>query len=310
MGNQTVPMEFILNDFSVNPGLQIFTFILFLVIYLAASGGNILIILIILHAPHLWTPMYFFVVNLGILDMCYISTTVPNFLKNSLSQRKTISFIGCVIQLYVFLSMAATESTLLAVMSYDRYVAICNPLHYHIIMNRKNCLYLAVSAWFNGTIYSIIHTTNTFRLQFCQSNVIDHFFCDITPLLKIACSNTKLNEIMIFGVGAVMILPCFPLIITSYIYIIKTVLRIPSAKGRSKTFSTCVSHLTTVGLFYLTGISVYLHPVSTSTAVNQDKISAVFYTMLVPMVNPIIYSLRNKELKEAILKRVFIKLIL
>ncbi|XP_075424022.1 olfactory receptor 5I1-like [Ascaphus truei] len=307
MGNQTSPMEFVLSGFSEDLRVRVFSFVLFLTIYLIALVGNLMIIFIIIQYSHLWTPMYFFIVNLSILDMFYISTTVPKMLANCLTQRMIISFLGCVVQLYFFLAMAATESTLLAAMSYDRYVAICNPLRYPVVMNRGVCLQLATGSWLIGISYSIIHTANTFRLNFCRSNIIDHFFCDMPPLLKISCSDTRLNEIMIFGVGAILILPCFPLIIISYIYIIRTILKIPSATGRSKTFSTCVSHLMAVGLFYLTGISVYLRPVSASSALQQDKISAVFYTILVPMANPIIYSLRNKELKEAIRKTVTMK---
>uniref|UniRef100_A0A6I8PNU6 Olfactory receptor n=2 Tax=Xenopus tropicalis TaxID=8364 RepID=A0A6I8PNU6_XENTR len=300
VGNQTSPMEFILTDFSEEPILQILSFVLFLFTYLVATVGNAMIILIIIHVPNLRTPMYFFILNLGILDVCYISTTVPNMLGNSLKQWKRISFGGCVVQMYIFLSMAATESFLLVAMSYDRYVAICNPLRYTVIMNRRLCLQLAATSWMIGFTYSTIHTANTFTLKFCRSNVIDHFFCDIPPLLKISCSNTKLNEILIFVVGAVLILPCFPLIVISYVHIVRTVMRIPSAKGRKKTFSTCVSHLMAVCLFYLTGTSVYLRPASANSAFQQDKISAVFYTIFVPMINPIIYSLRNKELKGAI----------
>ncbi|XP_063312536.1 olfactory receptor 5I1-like [Pelobates fuscus] len=302
MGNKTSPMEFILSDLAEKPILQMLCFPVFFTIYLIGSVGNMMIITIILKAPHLWTPMYFFIVNLAGLDMCYISTIVPNLLVNSLRQRKTISYEGCVVQLYVFLMMASTESCLLAAMSYDRYVAICHPLRYTVIINRDVCLQLNVSSWIIGIIYSSIHTSNTFQLHFCRSNVIDHFFCDIPPLLKIACSDTRFNKIMVYGVGAVLILPCFPLIIVSYIYIIHDVLRIPSATGRRKTFSTCVSHLMAVGLFYLTGSSVYLQPLSTTTTQQQDKVSAVFYTILVPMANPIIYSLRNKDLKESISK--------
>ncbi|XP_053304333.1 olfactory receptor 5I1-like, partial [Spea bombifrons] len=302
MGNQTSPMEFILSDFIEEPNLRIFSFNIFLIIYLIGSVGNMIIIFIILQNPHLWTPMYFFIGNLAVLDMCYISTIVPNLLVNSIKERKKISFGGCVVQLYFFLTMAATESSLLASMSYDRYVAICNPLRYTTVMNREFCLELTITSWVIGLVYSVIHTANTFRLNFCRSNVIDHFFCDIPPLLKIACSDTSLNEIMLFGVGAVLILPCFPLIIISYVYIINAILRIPSNTGRKKTFSTCVSHLMAVGLFYLTGSSVYLQPVSASSTQRQDKISAVFYTILVPMANPIIYSLRNEDLKKAIRK--------
>ncbi|XP_069819535.1 olfactory receptor 5I1-like [Dendropsophus ebraccatus] len=261
-----------------------------------------MIVLIIVHVPCLQTPMYFFIKHLAVLDMCYISTIVPKLLASSISKYSTISFGGCVIQLFFFLAMAATEATLLAAMSYDRYVAICNPLRYLVIMNKAVCIQLSATSWTIGGVYSTIHTINTFRLNFCRSNVIEHFFCDLPPLLKIACSDTRLNQKMIYGIGAVLILPCFPLTILSYVFIIRTILRIPSATGRRKTFSTCVSHLITVGLFYLTGISVYLRPKVSSTDLHHDKISAVFYTILVPMVNPIVYSLRNRELKQAIKK--------
>ncbi|XP_041441972.1 olfactory receptor 5I1-like, partial [Xenopus laevis] len=300
MGNQTAPMEFVLTDFSEEPILKVLSFVLFLFTYLVATVGNVMIILIIMHVPHLRTPMYFFILNLAILDVCYISTTVPNMLDNSLKQVKRISFGGCVVQMYFFLSMAATESFLLAAMSYDRYVAICNPLRYTVIMNWRLCLQLAATSWIIGFIYSSIHTASTFTLEFCRSNVIDHIFCDIPPLLNISCSNTKINEFLIFVVGAVLILPCFPLIVISYVYIVRAIMRIPSATGRKKTFSTCVSHLIAVSLFYLTGTSVYLRPASANSSFQQNKISAVFYSIFVPMVNPIIYSLRNKELKGAI----------
>ncbi|KAG8541723.1 hypothetical protein GDO81_028383 [Engystomops pustulosus] len=302
MGNQTSQVEFVLTGFSEKPDILIFSFVLFLIIYIIGSFGNIMIVFIILYVPYLQTPMYFFIKNLALLDMCYISTIVPKLLVSSISTYFTITFGGCVTQLFIFLTMAATESTLLAAMSYDRYVAICNPLRYSAIMKRENCIKLAMASWTTGIVYSTIHTVNTFRLHFCRSNVIEHFFCDIPPLLKIACSDTSLNQKMIFGVGAVLILPCFPLTLVSYLFIIHTIMRIPSATGRRKTFSTCVSHLITVGLFYLTGISVYLRPKNTSAALYQDKISAVFYTILVPMVNPIVYSLRTRELKEAIKK--------
>ncbi|XP_077137093.1 olfactory receptor 5I1-like [Ranitomeya variabilis] len=302
MGNHTAPMQFVLTGFSKEPNVQIFSFLLFLVIYLIGSLGNLMIVFIILYVPYLQTPMYFFIKHLAVLDMCYISTIVPKLLVSSISKGNTISFPGCVIQLFFFLAMAATESTLLTAMSYDRYVAICNPLRYTAIMKREVCIKLAAISWTIGGVYSTIHTINTFRLNFCSSNVIEHFFCDLPPLLKIACSDTRLNQKMIIGIGAVLILPCFPLTLVSYVFIVLAIMRIPSATGRKKTFSTCVSHLITVGLFYLTGTSVYLRPQSTSTVLHQDKISAVFYTILVPMVNPIVYSLRNRELKQAIKK--------
>ncbi|XP_075424072.1 olfactory receptor 5AP2-like [Ascaphus truei] len=303
MGNQTSPMEFLLSDISEVPVLQMPLSFLFLNIYLIALVGNWAIIIIIYRHPLLHTPMYFFIGNLGFLDIFYISTTVPKMLTNSLTQRKSISFVGCVAQLYFYLAMAATESTLLATMAYDRYVAICNPLRYFVIMNGTFCLQLVTSSWLIGIVYSFIHTANTFRLNFCSSNIIDHFFCDIPPLLMISCTDTSINEIVVYGVGGLLVLVCFPLIIFSYVCIIKTILRIPSATGRNKTFSTCVSHLLAVSLFYVTGSFAYFRPASSNPS-HQHKINAVFYTILPPMMNPIIYSLRNKELKKAVKKMV------
>ncbi|XP_053324495.1 olfactory receptor 5I1-like [Spea bombifrons] len=281
--------------------LQIPLFLIFLTIYLFALVGNCTIIIIIIKHPHLQTPMYFFIGNLGILDIFYISTTVPKMLVNFLRARKSISFVGCVLQLYFYLVMAATESTLLSTMAYDRFVAICKPLRYLAIMNQKFCLQLATYSWIIGFIYSAIHTFHTFQLNFCRSNIIDHFYCDIPPLLKISCSDTITSEIVVYVVGGLLVLICFPLIIVSYVFIIQNILRIPSARGRSKTFSTCISHLLSVSLFYVSGSFAYFRPMSLN-AMAQYKINAVFYTIIPPMINPLIYSLRNKELKKALRK--------
>ncbi|XP_029435514.1 olfactory receptor 1019-like [Rhinatrema bivittatum] len=308
MRNQSKVTEFILQGFSDSAELQIVYFVVFLIIYIIAVAGNLLIITIIKSDPQLHTPMYFFVGNLSILDTFYISTTVPKMLVNCLSTRKTISFSACVAQLSFFLSMAATESALLATMAYDRYVAICNPLRYSIIVNKKSCIFLAAASWFIGIVYSVIHTSNTFRLNFCGSNVINHYFCDIPPLLKLSCSDTNINVILVFLVGGLLMLGCFVLILTSYVNIIKAILKISSAKGRSKTFSTCISHLTTVALFYITGSCVYFRPASTHS-LDQEKIGALFYSVIAPMLNPYIYSLRNKDLKGAIIKVMRKKLI-
>ncbi|XP_063312535.1 olfactory receptor 5I1-like [Pelobates fuscus] len=297
-GNQTSPVEFILSTLSDVPVFQIPLFIVFIIIYLIALMANGAIILLIFHCPFLHTPMYFFIGNLGLLDIFYLSTTVPKMLSNYLTKKKSISFAGCVAQLYIYLVMAATESTLLSTMAYDRYVAICNPLRYLMIMNRTVCLKLATCSWIIGIFYSAIHTTNTFMLNFCRSNIVDHFYCDIPPLLKISCSDTSKTEIVIYVVGGLLVLICFPLIIISYVFIIQSILKIPSATSRSKTFSTCVSHLLSVSLFYVSGSFAYFRPMS-SNSLSEYKFNAIFYTIIPPIMNPIIYSLRNKELKKA-----------
>ncbi|XP_069819534.1 olfactory receptor 8A1-like [Dendropsophus ebraccatus] len=295
------PLEFLLSNICDVPALQIPLFVLFLNIYLLTMLGNWVVILIIYMCPTFHTPMYFFIGNLGILDAIYISTTVPKMLTNYFKERKSISYVGCVTQLYVYLVMAATESTLLSTMAYDRYVAICHPLEYHVIMNKKFCLQLATTSWTIGIFYSLIHTGVTFRLNFCKSIQIDHFFCDIPPLLKISCSSTFLNEIVVYVVGGLLVLICFPLIIISYIFIVKTVINISTAKGRIKTCSTCISHFVSVSLFYVSGSFAYFHPISPSSF-SQYKVNALFYTILPPLLNPLIYSLRNKELNKAFKK--------
>ncbi|XP_030042401.1 olfactory receptor 1019-like [Microcaecilia unicolor] len=307
--NQTKVTEFIFQGFSDSAELQIIYFVVFLMIYIIALTGNLLIFTVIRSESQLHTPMYFFVSNLSVLDTFYISITVPRMLADFLSQTKKISFSACVVQLSFFLSMAATESALLATMAYDRYVAICNPLMYPIVMNRTVCILLATASWLVGVIYSVIHTSNTFRLNFCGSNIINHYFCDIPPLLKLSCSDTTINVILVFLVGGLLMLGCFVLILISYVNIIRAILKISSAKGRSKTFSTCVSHLTTVGLFYITGSCVYFRPASTHS-LDQEKIGALLYSVIAPMLNPYIYSLRNKELKGAIMNVIRKKIIL
>lgn len=293
--NTGLPLEFLLSNISDVPALQIPLFVLFLSIYLLTMLGNWTVILIIFLHPALHTPMYFFIGNLGVLDAIYISTTVPKMLTNYFKKRKIISYAGCVTQLYLYLVMASTESTLLSTMAYDRYVAICHPLRYHAIMNKRVCLELAATSWIIGIFYSLIHTKTTFRLHFCKSIQIDHFFCDIPPLLKISCSNTFINEIVVYVIGGLLVLICFPLIIISYFFIVKTVFKISTAKARTKTCSTCISHFLSVSLFYISGSFAYFHPTSPNSF-SQYKVNALFYTILPPLLNPLIYSLRNKEL--------------
>ncbi|XP_065270198.1 olfactory receptor 14A16-like [Emys orbicularis] len=299
MTNQSTVTEFLLQGFSDVRELQILHFVLFLVIYLAALMGNLLIITAVALDHHLHTPMYFFLGNLSFLDICYISVTIPKSMVSSLNNTRLISFSGCVAQVYLGLHFASAELALLTAMAYDRYVAICHPLRYRVIMTRGACAQMAAGSWISSCIYSLLHTANTFRLPFCGSNVIDQFFCDIPQLLKLSCSDTSTNEILVILCSAFLGLIFFLSILVSYIHIFSTVLRIPSAQGRYKAFSTCLPHLVVFWLFISTGIYTYLTPVSASSPY-QDMLAAVLYSVASPIINPLIYSLRNKEIREAL----------
>ncbi|XP_029435415.1 olfactory receptor 1019-like [Rhinatrema bivittatum] len=303
MWNRTLVTEFIIRGFSGTQELQILYFVAFLVVYLITVVGNLVIIILTKTDSCLSTPMYFFLGNLSSLDVFYVSTTVPKMLANFLANKKVISFYGCAAQLYFFIFLAMTESAVLASMAYDRYVAICNPLHYAILMNRRVCIQMIVASWLVGNIYAVIDTVSTFSLPFCGSNIINHFFCDIPALLNIACANTYVNEVLDLFVGGFLMLGCCFLIVISYMCIISSVLKIPSGQGRGKAFSTCFSHLIVVMLFYGTGGFMYMQPTS-SYSENKDSAIAIFYTVITPMLNPIIYSLRNKEIKEALRKMI------
>ncbi|XP_024078735.2 olfactory receptor 14A16-like [Terrapene carolina triunguis] len=298
MSNQTTLTEFLLLGFSDVRELQILHFVVFLVIYLAALMGNLLIITAIALDHHLHTPMYFFLVNLTILDLGSISVTIPKSMANSLMNTRVISYPGCVTQVFLFFLFTATDLALLTIMAYDRYVAICQPLHYERVMNRRACVQMAASAWITGSVYSALHTGNTFRLPFCQSNVINQFFCEIPQLLKLTCSDSYLTEVGAIALGVFLGLNCFVFIIVSYVQIFKTVLRIPSEQGRHKAFSTCLPHLTVVSLLIFTGIFAYLKPTSNSAS-GLDLVVGVLYSLVPPVMNPIIYSMRNKEMKAA-----------
>ncbi|XP_005310497.2 olfactory receptor 14A16-like [Chrysemys picta bellii] len=299
MSNQTTVTEFLLLGFSDVRELQILHVVVFLVIYLAALIGNLLIITAVALDHHLHTPMYFFLINLSILDLGSISVIVPKSIANSLLNTRSISYAGCITQVFLFVFFAAANIALLTVMAYDRYVAICQPLHYETVMNRGACVQMAASAWTSGILYSALHTGNTFRLPFCQSNVINQFFCEIPQLLKLFCSDSYLSEIGILGFSACLLLSCFALIIVSYVHIFMTVLRIPSEQGQRKAFSTCLPHLTVVSLFFCTGTFAHLKPTS-SSASGLDLVVAVLYSVVPPMMNPVIYSMRNKEIKAAL----------
>ncbi|XP_044840701.1 olfactory receptor 14A16-like [Mauremys mutica] len=301
MFNRTTVTEFLLLAFSDVRELQILHFVVFLMIYLAGLLGNLLIIIAIAFDHHLHTPLYFFLVNLAILDLGSISVTIPKPMSNSLMNTRVISYSGCVTQVFLFMFLGSADLGILTVMAYDRYVAICQPLHYERVMNRRACVQMAASAWISGILYSALHTGNTFVISFCGGNRVDQFFCDIPQLLKLACSDSDLNESGVIAFSACLVLSCFVLIIVSYVQIFKTVLRIPSEQGRHKAFSTCLPHITVVSLFIFSGIFAYLKPNSSSTS-RLDLVVDVFYSVVPPVMNPIIYSMRNKEIKSALRK--------
>uniref|UniRef100_A0A8C3RT86 Olfactory receptor n=1 Tax=Chelydra serpentina TaxID=8475 RepID=A0A8C3RT86_CHESE len=300
-GNQTAVTQFILLGFGNLPELQILLFLLFLMIYIVTMAGNVLIIVLVVADQHLHTPMYFFLGNLSCLETCYTSTVLPRVLAGLLTGDRTISVGGCIVQLYCFASLVATECCLLAVMSYDRYLAICRPLHYAALMNDRFSLQLAVGSWLSGFTVSTNTACWMSQMIFCGPNEIDHFLCDYIALIKLSCSDTSQMVLVIFLLSFIIIILPFLLTLTSYVCIISTILRIPSTTGRQKAFSTCSSHLIIVAIFYGTLITVYMFP-DTAALRDLNKVLSVFYTVLTPLANPLIYSLRNKEVKEALRK--------
>ncbi|CAM2102776.1 olfactory receptor 11A1-like [Caretta caretta] len=296
-GNETAVTQFIFLGFGNIPQLQILLFLLFLIIYIVTMAGNILIVVLVVADQHLHTPMYFFLGNLSCLEICYASTILPRMLAGPL----TISVSGCIAQFYFASFFAATECYLLAVMSYDRYLAICKPLHYATLMNGRFCCQLAAGSWINGCLAIAIITCLMLQLHFCGPNEIDHFFCESTQIINLCCTDTYLIELVITILVVLFTLPPFALTVVSYVCIISTILTIPSTTGRQKTFSTCSSHLIVVTVFYGTLMIVYLLP-KTNTLRDLNKVFSVFYTILTPMTNPFIYSLRNKKVMEALRK--------
>ncbi|XP_053903653.1 olfactory receptor 14A16-like [Malaclemys terrapin pileata] len=301
MSNQTNMIKFLLLGFSDIRELQILHFVVFLVLYLISLLGNLLIVTAIALNHHLHTPMYFFLMNLSILDLGAISVTIPKSMANSLMNTRSISYSGCVAQVFLLIFFASADFAILTVMAYDRYVAICQPLHYERVMNRRACVQMAASAWISVILYSAVHTGNTFAISFCGGNVVDQFFCEVPELLKLACSDSDLSEVGFLIFSVCLASSCFVFIIVSYVQIFTTVLRIPSEQGRHKAFSTCLPHLIVVSLFICTGIFAYLKPTSISPSV-LNLLVTVLYSVLPPMMNPIIYSMRNKELKGALSK--------
>ncbi|XP_065270990.1 olfactory receptor 5AP2-like [Emys orbicularis] len=300
-GNQTSNTEFVLLGFGNLPELQLLLFLLFLVIYIATVAGNILIMVLIVADQHLHTPMYLFLGNLSCLETCYTCTILPRMLASLLTGDRTISFSGCVTQYYFFGSLLGTECLLLSVMSYDRYLAICNPLHYAASMSSRACIQLAGSCWIGGFLCCGITTLSISHLSFCGPNGIDHFFCDLIPLVKLSCNDPHLMETLAFTLSLIFLLVPFLLTLMSYVCIINTILRIPSTTGRQKTFSTCSSHLIVVSIYYGTLLVVYMFP-TTNILSDFKKVLSVVYTVLTPLVNPLIYSLRNKVVQEALRK--------
>ncbi|MEE6483391.1 hypothetical protein FKM82_013534 [Ascaphus truei] len=293
-----------LSDYNNHP---ILFFVAFLTVYIISLVGNALIVAITLATPQLHTPMYFFLSNLSLTDMCLTSVVTPRLLLNLLSQNKSISFTDCIAQVYFFISFAGVECFLLTTMAYDRFVAVCKPLHYVTIMNRKLCIQMVVVSWITNFVNSVLHTLLIARLSFCGPRLIQHFFCDLIPLFKLSCSDTSVNELVIFTEGSLVVALPFLVTLISYVYIICTIMKIRTAIGRKTAFSTCSAHLTAVLLFYGTMIFVYFRPSSAYSA-SHDKVAAVLYTVITPLLNPFIYSLRNKHVKRALKKFITLKI--
>ncbi|KAG8504460.1 putative olfactory receptor 14L1 [Galemys pyrenaicus] len=302
MANLTMSItEFVLMGFTDIWEQQVLHAMLFLLIYLTALVGNFLIVLLTTLDEHLHSPMHFFLRTLSLLDVCFISVTVPKSIIQSLTQNSAISFMGCVAQVFFVVLFACTELALLTVMSYDRYVAICRPLHYQLIMSKGACEQMVAASWLSGVTSGFLNTSVTFSLPFCKSNFVHQFFCEIPSLLKLSCSEKYLAEIGAIIVTTSLGIVCFISILISYIHIFSTVLRIPSVEGRSKAFSTCIPHLVVVTIFLNTGSIAYLKPVSEAPSVWNLMVS-VFYTVVPPTLSPIIYSLKNKDMKAAFWK--------
>ncbi|XP_047588418.1 olfactory receptor 2B11-like [Lutra lutra] len=301
--NNSHPEEFILLGFSDRPWLELPLFAILLITYPMAMVGNIAIILVSRLDAHLHSPMYFFLTNLSFLDMCYTTSIVPQMLFNLGTARKTISYLGCAAQLYFFHIMGGTECLILAIMSFDRYVAICKPLHYTLIMNPRVCTLLVSTVWLTGITYAVSEATATLQLPLCGLNKLDHLVCEIPVLIKAACGEKAANELMLSVVCIFMLAVPLCLILASYACIGHAIFKIKSSEGRRKAFGTCSSHLIVVFLFYGPAISMYLQPPS-SISRDQPKFMALFYGVVTPALNPFIYTLRNKDVKGALVNLV------
>ncbi|NWH72250.1 O14AG protein, partial [Piaya cayana] len=299
MSNSSSITQFLLLPFADTRELQLLHFWLFLAIYLAALLGNGLIITAIACDHHLHTPMYFFLLNLSIFDLGSISTTVPKSMANSLWETRAISYTGCTAQVFLFVFFFTAESSLLTIMSYDRYVAICKPLHYGTLLGSRACVHMAAAAWGAGFLHALLHTASTFSLPLCQGDAVEQFFCEIPPIIKLSCLHSYLREAGLTDISVCLFFGCFVFIVVSYVQIFRAVLRIPSEHRRYKAFSTCLPHLAVVSLFVSTAMFAHLKPRSISYPL-LDLVVAVLYSVVPPAMNPLIYSLRNKEIKDAV----------
>ncbi|XP_003464253.1 olfactory receptor 5B12-like [Cavia porcellus] len=304
MENSTEVTEFLLAGLTDDPGLRLPLFMIFFLVYLSTLLGNLGMTGLILLDSHLHTPMYFFLSNLSLVDFGYSSAVTPKVMTGLLSEDKMMSYNACAIQFFFFVAFITVENFLLASMAYDRYAAVCKPLHYSTTMTTSKCVCLNTACYVCGFLNSAIHTGNIFSLSFCRSNLVNHFFCDAPPLLALSCSDSYVSEMVIFLVVGFNDFFAILVIMVSYLFILITILRMQSSEGRQKAFSTCASHLTAVSIFYGSGIFMYLQP-SSSHSMGSDKMASVFYTMVIPMLNPLVYSLRNKEVKSAFKKAVW-----
>ncbi|XP_072705470.1 olfactory receptor 14J1-like [Ciconia boyciana] len=301
MSNGSSMNYFLLLAFPDTRDLQLLMFWLFLGIYLAALLGNGLIISVVACDHRLHTPMYFFLLNLSLLDLGSISTTLPKAMANSLWGNRAISYLGCAAQVFFFVFLIGGEYCLLTVMAYDRYVAICKPLHYGTLLGSRACVHMAAAAWGSGFLNSLLHTANTFSIPLCQGNALDQFFCEVPTILKLSCSQSYLREVGFILITACLMFGCFVFIVLSYVQIFRAVLRIPSEQGRHKAFSMCLPHLAVVSLFLSTSFFAYLKLPSISSP-SLDLVLSFLYSVVPPAVNPLIYSMRNQELKDALWK--------
>ncbi|XP_053218463.1 olfactory receptor 6B1-like [Podarcis raffonei] len=297
--NETTITEFVLHGFGELQELHILLFVVFLIIYIMTMAGNLIIVTLVVNDQHLHTPMYFFLGNLSCLETCYSSTILPRMLASLLSKNPGVSVNGCIVQLWAFVFLAVTECYLLAAMSYDRYIAICRPLHYSVLMNFKVCLQLVAGSWIGSFVIDTILLGFILQVTFCGHNVIEHFFCDFIPMMNLACSDASQVKLVSAVLTSISTLPPFVLTIASYVCIITAILGIPSTTGRQKAFSTCSSHLIVVTIFYGSLTIVYLLQDNNQLR-TLNKVFSIFYTILTPLLNPLIYSLRNKEVKEAL----------
>ncbi|XP_042532207.1 olfactory receptor 5W2-like [Dipodomys spectabilis] len=300
-GNCSTLTDFILMGISNQPEVKMILFVVFLLVYIINLLGNLGMITLIRVDSQLHTPMYFFLSHLSFCDLCYSTAIGPKMLVDIFGKNKSIPFLGCALQFFIDCTFVDSECMLLAVMAFDRYKAISNPLLYAVNMSSRVCTLLVAGVYLVGVADALIHTTLTFHLCFCGSNEIDHFFCDIPPILVLSCSDTQVNELAIFIIFGFIELSTILGVLISYCYIILSVIKIRSAEGRFKAFSTCASHLTAVAIFQGTVLFMYFRP-SSSYSLDQDKMTSLFYTLVIPMLNPLIYSLRNKDVKEAVLK--------